>query len=278
METTNCMCVFTSASSYALLFVKSVFLPFSTETISSRPKPSLSSQLTGVPLKPQPPGLCHQQPLMSLLFTTSPAMQFLSFYFSTLILYWALCWLCHLSLNPQHGTVGEHRLWSQNDMGLMPVLSLTRQVILSKLLHLEPQSPYLQNGDNNFLIILWEWNKTTYVKLPKIARLRVFYPSLCPTWNLIHCIFWISIDLVLKQYVYCGLWTIRGQTYNQYGHPFLQYTFAKGKGKGRKCSGSKNGAEDEERSSKQYLTLWLSLRAVLSSLSFIVHSGTGTRL
>lgn len=271
METVACMCI-SPSSSCALLFVKNVFLPFSTEIISSKPKPSLSSQLTGVPLKPQPPGLCHQQPLMSLLFTTSPAMQFLSFYFSTLTLYWALCWLWLLSLNPQHGTVGEHRLWSQTDMGLMPVLSLTRQVILSKLLHLEPQSPYLKNGDNNFLIILlWEWNKTMHVKLPKNAQLRVFYPSLCPTWNLIHSTFWISIDLVLKQYVYCGLWTIRGQTYNKY--PFLQYTFAKG----RKCSGSKNGAEDEKRSSKRYLTLWLSLRAELSSLSFIVHSGTGTR-
>ena len=67
----------------------------------------------------------------------------LFFYFCSvlsLLLVMSSLWLCD---DPQHGRVGEHRFWSQTDMSVMPVLLLTRDVILSKPLHLEPELPHV---------------------------------------------------------------------------------------------------------------------------------------
>lgn len=67
-------------------------------------------------------------------------------------------------MNPQQATVGEHRLQSLIDMGVKPVLLLTRDATLSKSLNLEPQPPYVSAGDNNSLLrLLSESNKTVYM-------------------------------------------------------------------------------------------------------------------
>lgn len=138
----KCMCSLTSMS-HALPFVKNAFLPFSTETVSSRPKPNLSSfQLTMAPLESWPPGLYHSNYSCLHFLATSLAMCFLLFYFFILVLR-LMSSLFRFAMNSQHGVSGRAQTLQSDRHGLMPVLLPSRHVTLGKPLHLEPQLPYL---------------------------------------------------------------------------------------------------------------------------------------